>query len=493
MSASESQTPVPPASTLERLKTANSRLLALRWLLQDFSRPAMPEYVCFNVTPACNLKCPQCPIHGTAERKKTNNDPARSMSREHLAHMARQALPYARTFNLTLTGETLIIPDLDAILAELLPYGAKLEVTTNGTRMTARNIERLLPVAGLLQASCDGASPWVFEQLRLGARHRDFLRNMKLLGLTAGRVSDLYRPTLGLTCTAMASNLRELPGLVRLAAFLGLTELRVDRIVPEFPGQEDEDIDLHKGAYNYYIRTAWELGQKLGVSVFGLQGLFPGVADEREVRQLPRMIVKQPLSDSDYAGLPPFESLVDLPALEAEADRIAAAIRDHARQAPAAAEPEWWGQEAGRLEADFAWLAVANAERLRGLAADPQQAQGYCIHLHSRAFTRFDGRLMPCCNDTPANLGDLHRQPVAQAWNDRPRLRLIEQFMSEQPPGFCAHCAQRWRHPVGELLRLAFPEGLEAGLATLPPAPPEPPPAAGAGLLARAGRWLGLP
>lgn len=451
-------TPAPPAtgsSTLERLKTANSRLLALRWLVQDFSPPAMPEYVCFNVTPACNLKCPQCPIHGTPDRKKLNNDPARSMSRAHLADLARQTLPYARTFNLTLTGETLIIPDLDAILAELLPYGAKLEVTTNATRMTSRNIERLLPVAGLLQASCDGASPWVFEKLRLGARYKDFLRNVKLLVLTAQRVSDLYQPALGLTCTAMASNLRELPLLVRLAAFLGLKELRVDRIVPEFRGQEDEDIGLHRGAYNYYIRKAWELGQELGVSVFGLQGLFPGVADEPEVRRLPRVIIPDPPSEADYAGLLPFESLVDVPALEVEADRIAAAIRAHALHPPQADEPAWWGEEARRLEADFEALASRHAERLRVLGADPQQPQSYCVHLHSRAFTRQDGRLMPCCNDTPADLGDLRLQPVAQAWNGRPRLRLIEEFMSSRPPTFCAHCAQRWHHPVAELLALA--------------------------------------
>lgn len=491
MPAEALQPTLPAAATLERLKHANSRLLALRWLLQDFRHRAMPEYLCFNVTPACNLKCPQCPIHGTPENKKINNDPARSMSRAHLSDMARQSLPYARTFNLTLTGETLIIPDLDAILAELLPYGAKLEVTTNGTRLTARNLERLLPVAHFAQVSCDGASQRVFEHLRLGARYRDFLRNVKLLALTAERVRDLYQPGLGLTCAVMGSNVRELPLLVRLAHFLGLTELRVDRMQVMFAGQEDEDLDHHKAAYNYWGRRASQLGAELGVKVFLFQGPFEGAGEEPHVARLPRMIVQDPLSEAEYESLPEFASFIDLPALEAEAGRIAASIREHARQPVAVEQPEWWSREAARLEADFAALVAQNAVRLRGLAADPQQQQGYCIHLHGRAFTRFDGRLLPCCNDTPANLGDLNREPVAEAWNGRPRLRLIEQFMSDSPPDFCAHCAQRWRHPVGDLLGQAFPDGLEAALAGLPSVPadePQPQP----GLLSRAGRWLGL-
>ncbi len=50
-------------------KRLNSKLNALKILVQDDSIETMPQWVGFSATTFCNLRCPHCQTHGTDETR----------------------------------------------------------------------------------------------------------------------------------------------------------------------------------------------------------------------------------------------------------------------------------------------------------------------------------------------------------------------------------------------------------------------------------------
>jgi hypothetical protein len=150
--------------------------------------------------------------------------------------------------------------------------------------------------------------------------------------------------------------------------------------------------------------------------------------------------------------------------VERESSLLAESIRARSASRPIAA-PVWTAREVQRVEADFDRLARANRQRLRRLAANATQERPYCVYLQSRMFTRPDAALLLCCNSPPAELPSLQRTASRDAWNGRQRRALIEQFLSDAPPAFCANCAERSFRPLSLLLDTAFPAGLESYLA----------------------------
>lgn len=445
---------------VERLKRANRRLSALRWLVQDLSVPAMPEYVCFNMSAACNLRCPHCPAHGTPEAKRVNSDPSSVMRPEHFARLANETLPLAREFCLTLSGEPTVIPNFTGILQAHAWSRAKLHATTNATRLSAARIRSLIPIAGTIQLSADGATRSVFEALRLGASYAAFLHNARLLGRTLELVRDLHAPYFGLSCVAMGSNLPELPELVRLAHFIRAPNIQVAGIEPSFPGQESERLELHQARFNYYRARAIELGARLNVSVSIFHEAFSGVVPDSTLLWRSGMILQAPPDEEYYASLPPLESQIDLEQTEAEARDLADAIRAAEPPPLDRREEATWDQLARRLEDDFAMLAQRHSERLRALATARDRPVSHCIYLQQRSYTTPDGAVLACCKPDLGSMGNALEESWKAVWNGRTRHKVVEDFLSGQPPEACVRCEQNRTVPVDRLLREAFPEGL---------------------------------
>ncbi|HOC39736.1 MAG TPA: hypothetical protein PKJ77_10695, partial [Thermodesulfobacteriota bacterium] len=74
------------------LKFLNRQFAALRLLLSDPSIACMPQWVSFQNTVACNLRCPHCQIHGM---KKEYDKGLYTMPFELLKAAAEEALPAA--------------------------------------------------------------------------------------------------------------------------------------------------------------------------------------------------------------------------------------------------------------------------------------------------------------------------------------------------------------------------------------------------------------
>ncbi len=432
--------------SLQRLKTLNAKLLALQWLVGDFAAPSMPAYVAFNAAAVCNLQCPHCPSHGTPERRRAHNSPGLRMSPQLLRRIADETLPTAATFNLTLIGEPLATPGAAALLRDLTRLGAKLEMTTNGTLLSPEWIATLLPIARLLQFSVDGASPVVFERLRLGARYGHFLANAWLLGRTRELVADLYNPHLSLACVVMGSNVRELPLLVELASFLRLDAARFDGITVKFDSQKREALSWHKARYNHYRERAIARAIALGVEPHFYTPPFADVAADPAPTERDGLIVGDLPAEEYYERLPAFETFVDLPALETRASGLAGRLRNaHDVAAPIAGDGAdgQFGPAAEAVHARLMALVSAHAPRLRQFGANPGEQIPNCVFVQERAFFGADGRMYACCYGTLPEIGSVLDRTVADHWNGPVRRYLAEAILRRDPHRVCRNCVQR--------------------------------------------------
>ena len=128
-------------------------------------------------------------------------------------------------------GEPLLYPDFGRILDLCAAYGVKLNLTTNGTfpRLGAMAwAERIVPVASDVKVSWNGASKETQERVMLGTRWEVVLGNVRdfiaVRNAHAARGDNRCRVTFQLTF--METNYEDLPGVVKLAAELGVDRVK---------------------------------------------------------------------------------------------------------------------------------------------------------------------------------------------------------------------------------------------------------------------------
>ncbi len=264
-------------------KRLNRSYAALKHLAQSPSIESMPQWVSFQNTHICNLRCPHCQTHGTAEGRNHCNDKRLNMDVAMLKRVAEEVLPFADEFTLTLTGEPLATPDLENILHLLSPFGAKLDLITNGTLLTKEKLRLLIPILKRVRISVDGATARTFESIRLGANFGKVLNRIKLLTLTCNRFPKRFKPEISLSYTIMGSNITELPDILDIAVQVGVSLVKGDFIQIFYPDLADESVELYKPLYNAYHAEAMGKAKKLGINLI-LPLPFSGVKPSRTNR-----------------------------------------------------------------------------------------------------------------------------------------------------------------------------------------------------------------
>jgi MoaA/NifB/PqqE/SkfB family radical SAM enzyme len=181
----------------------------------------------------CNLACPMCEC-GAARTPgpPRRMDPALAarVVREAAAAGLREVIP-------STMGEPLLWAGLDALVDLCAELGLTLNLTTNGTfpgRGAATWAERLVPVASDVKISWNGATAETAEALMPGL---DFGAAVEAVRTLVG-VRDRHareggrRATVSFQVTAQEGNVAELPGVVRLAAALGVDRVKVNQLQP---------------------------------------------------------------------------------------------------------------------------------------------------------------------------------------------------------------------------------------------------------------------
>jgi len=214
--------------------------------------PALAKVI-VEPTSACNLNCRTCVRHSWDE-------PIGSMSlaayQELIAGLRN--VPALRTVAFWGIGEPLVHPDVVEMVRLAHRLGARTELVTNALLLDRRMAEGLV-LAGLdrIVVSVDGVTPEAQADVRSGASLELVRRNVLGLHNVRDRL-DRENPEVDLEFVLMKRNLRELPGLRRLARDLEARSVIVTGLLPYTAELADETIYGYWAGKTYGDRSVWD-------------------------------------------------------------------------------------------------------------------------------------------------------------------------------------------------------------------------------------------
>ena len=171
------------------------------------------------VTSRCNLKCVMCPVTVLA-----GHWPARDMAWETFER-AFEAFGRAKWIHLQGWGEPMLHRRFFDMIARAKSSGCRVGFTTNGTRLTRENGERLLDLGlDLIAVSIAGARAETHEAVRVGSDLGKLLENLRGF-ISLRRARGAAAPKIEIFYLMTPANLAELPQAVQLVADLGADEL----------------------------------------------------------------------------------------------------------------------------------------------------------------------------------------------------------------------------------------------------------------------------
>lgn len=184
----------------------------------------LPASLYFETTNRCNLKCKGCIQY------RGGWEPQRDLSLKELIAICDQ-LPKLDRVALHGIGEPLLNQALPDMIRYLKGRNAYVFFNSNGILLDERRQDQLLD-AGLdeLRISLDAASPQGYMTIRNSDQFDRIVGHVRAF---SERIQSLrtHGPRLSIWCVGTRDNISELPGLVRLAATLGVKEVYLQRLV----------------------------------------------------------------------------------------------------------------------------------------------------------------------------------------------------------------------------------------------------------------------
>jgi MoaA/NifB/PqqE/SkfB family radical SAM enzyme len=251
---------VPPLSQQERLRLA----------AEGAALPS-PIEAYFEVANRCNSLCATCPLTISPQEE------AKQLSLGEFEHLVAQ-LPDLRRAVLQGIGEPLLNRELPRMIAHLKARGVYVVFNTNATLLTRRRQEELIR-SGLdeLRVSIDGSTPETYHTVRGIPAFERVVDNVAEMVCTK-RELGAARPRISFWMTGMRENLPELPGLVELAARVGVAEVYVQRMVYWGAGLAVEEQSIyrrHRAESDAVLARAEVLAAQLGVTLAASGGVAP--------------------------------------------------------------------------------------------------------------------------------------------------------------------------------------------------------------------------
>jgi MoaA/NifB/PqqE/SkfB family radical SAM enzyme len=187
-------------------------------------QPKLPKTLYLETTNRCNLCCKGCIQY------RGRWEPERDLALKELLMITSQ-LPELERAVLHGIGEPLLNKMLPEMIRQLKQRGIYVLFNSNGILLNVRWQEELMD-AGLdeLRISLDASSPEGYRMVRNSDAFDRIVANLRRFSDTLSR-SRITRPKLSLWFLATRENLPELPGLIKLAADIGVAEVYLQRLV----------------------------------------------------------------------------------------------------------------------------------------------------------------------------------------------------------------------------------------------------------------------
>jgi len=192
---------------------------------------ALPTFLQIEPIGRCNLHCRMCPVH---MRPETGAAQMRFEDYQRLL----DGFPGLRELHLQGLGEPLMHPRFFDMVRSAVERGLRVSTNTNLTLLTpARALQAMRCGLSEISVSVDGATPEVFEGIRVGARLARVQRNLARLIAARERArgeSGAALPAIRVVMVLMRANLHQLDAMVHLAHGAGADALFVQRLCHDF-------------------------------------------------------------------------------------------------------------------------------------------------------------------------------------------------------------------------------------------------------------------
>ncbi len=326
----------------------------------------------------CHLRCPSC-FHAYLE-PRARKAAIHFMSPFLFRKVAEQLFPGAMMVWYNGNGETLLHPNVEAILQTARDYSFTPALLTSGSLFTERNMRLLVEGGFFLTISVDSPEARDFERLRVGARYDKLVAALRHL-VELNRSVKNPRFNLRIQCVAQQSNLHQLADLVRWAKHYGIGEVQflpLQNFGHNLDYLEQAKLQHTPDDANHHMLAAVRAGTALGIRV---------------------------------RPVPPFNSS---PAVERE---FGAALEENLRASA----------EAGEFYRPLAAMAEHPAN-------NPDRK---CFLAWSECFIGVDGSVAPCDMYLDATtVGNLYDDDFWDIWNG-PQMALMRRTVNHQPSGLC--------------------------------------------------------
>ena len=246
----------------------------------------------FEVANRCNSLCATCPLTFAPQES------AHNLGLDELKTLVDQ-MPDLRRAVMHGIGEPLLNRELPAMIRLLKERGVYVLFNTNAALLTRRHQLELIE-SGLdeLRVSIDGSTPETYLRVRgipVFARVVENVAEMVRTKRELGAAS----PRLSFWVTGLRENLPELPGVIELAARIGVEEVYLQRMVFSDVGLAVEEQSIYRGYREQaerIIDQAEALAARLGVTFRGAGAVSPREAIvEREETPYPWQGCTRPL------------------------------------------------------------------------------------------------------------------------------------------------------------------------------------------------------
>lgn len=213
----------------------------------------------------CNLRCGMCHFADDnvffAPRVEIDVDRYREMT--------RSLLPRVRSAMLSCGSEPLMGNSfLDALRATREAGVPFIEFVTNATLFKDENLEAFFEhQVNRMQISIDGASTQIFEDIRVGAKFKIVIRNIRRLAELKRSLNVQY-PVLRMNLVLARHNIEEAIDFVQMASEIGANELDLRHVnLHPAMGIDNQSLWQHKALSNFYLGLAKQRALKLGLNL----------------------------------------------------------------------------------------------------------------------------------------------------------------------------------------------------------------------------------
>lgn len=177
-----------------------------------------PRRIVFELTNACNLNCVMCG-RNAADFKPTVMD-------MDVFHSFEPLMDIVEEVTLMGWGEPTIHPHFIEMLETVNKHSARKYFCTNGMNLSKITDAIFENKVDVFAVSLDGAKSETNSRIRRGSDLDKISKDLKTI-VKIKKENNLKYPWINFVFCAMKSNIKELPDLVRLAADIGIDEVKV--------------------------------------------------------------------------------------------------------------------------------------------------------------------------------------------------------------------------------------------------------------------------